>query len=404
IANQKEVQHVLGFVDAGTTLLLLTAEVDAKSPRTVMQKMVVEGRDTATGKSKYSYPVPAELVCSWSNEGQPQLVNDGKALLFLAHYPTTPAENRLVLYDWRKQKVLRRYDASPYDLIHRAFYRGGALLISAATRPVEDLSEYLVYWHPDQAEPVSMPFKNCIGFISDDGNYAAAYSLTEWFFAVLDLRRQSILQRIPSNILHFRWLPESQGFLTVVSNQQHKGACYAQRYTRQEEKFVPMGEEICLLPQPGDFRFGPDYLLARSHTRFENWRKYLQEYTGGYLNFLVHIWWPAGSIRQQHDPDTGKLLHRFVLPPAFSRTGMAACPHEHTVAIYDENNFSLWQYPTHGAYYPLIGLLLGCAYSAIVYFRWYREHQRALQQLPYVYLRRNRPLEQAAPGAGSPGK
>jgi hypothetical protein len=165
----------------------------------------------------------------------------------------------------------------------------------------------------------------------------------------------------------------------------------AQLFTLQNDKYVPEQKQLILLHTPGVLRFTPKHLLARSHTMYESWRKEMKSYLGENLSSVVNLWWPEGSIRQLHDPNTGELLQRMVLPPSFSRTGMSANPTSNTLAVFDENQVTLWKYPTTASYLPLIGLALGLAISAICFRYWQILRQKTIKSQPMIYLRRNMP-------------
>ncbi len=391
--STEDVLRVLGFVDQGSILLQIVAQRERTEPPT-MQKMVVQGLDATTGARRLHLPVPEELRCSLTREAYPQLTDDGSAILFMVQPQTTPGDRRLVLYDWRKQTVLRRFRADQYHLIHRATYRNGTLVARATGLGDEPDKEYLLAWHGNAIEPAAMPHDAFQASISNDGTRVAVISTNDWHMQIIDVQRKVILQKFTGDFSGVRWLSGNQQFVAIVQDRPRTTA-FAQRYSLQNDRYVPEKDQVTILRTPGDVKFSNRYLLARTHTNYEGWRKETKSYLGANLSSLLHTWWPEGSIRQLHDADTGELLHRVVLPQSYIRTGMTANPSSPTIAVYDEEQVTLWQYPTSGTYYPLIGIGLGLLISAIFFRYWQLHRRQALQNLPMVYLRREpaKPLE-----------
>lgn len=388
-SSDHPVHQVLGFVDQGSMLLRLVADRDEANPGTIC-KMVVETLDATTGVCQQRLPVPEDLCCAWTREGYPQLTDDGSAILFVMHQQTEPPGNRIVLYDWRKQQVKRRFRADQYDIINRVMYCNGTLIARAIGMAGNLSKEYLLAWCADAVESSAMPFPAFEAFISADGSLVAVVSSDGKPLQILDVKKNRILQKLTGDFSGIRWLPGNQQFLAIVQDR-NRFTSNAQLYTLQNDNFVPEQKQLILLQTPGVLRFAPKHLLARSHTMYENWRKELKSYLGEYIRSLVNIWWPEGSIRQLHDPNTGELLHRMILPPSFSRSGMTASPTSNTMATFDDTQITLWTYPTTGGYYPLIGLTLGIVLSALCFRYWLILHQRAVKSQPMMYLRRNMP-------------
>jgi hypothetical protein len=70
---------------------------------------------------------------------------------------------------------------------------------------------------------------------------------------------------------------------------------------------------------------------------------------------------------------------------------MTANPASNTIAVFDDIQVTLWQYPTRGTFYPLIGLALGLVISALFFRYWLILCQQTIQSQPMIYLRRNIP-------------
>lgn len=390
-SSDHPVHHVLGFVDQGSMLLRLVAKRENTGPETI-SNMVVEALDSKTGVRRQQLPVPEELRCSWTREGYPQLTEDGSAILFMIHQQAEPAGNRILLYDWRKQQIIRRYRADQYHTINRVTYRNGTLIARASGLGDKLDKEFLLAWYADAVEPSMMPLPAFEAFISEDGTHVAVISSDDKPLQILDVKKNIILQKLTGDFSGIRWLSDNQQFLAIVQDRLH-ATSNAQLFTLQNDKYVPEQKQRILLQTPGMLRFTPKYLVARSHTMYENWRREMKSYLGENLCSQVNIWWPEGSIRQLHDPNTGELLHRMVLPTSFSRTGMSANPTSNTIATFDENQLTLWQYPTSGTYYPLIGLVLGLSISALCFRYWQILRQQTIKAQPMIYLRRNMPQQ-----------
>lgn len=395
--STEDALSVLGFVDQGSILLQLDATPDPTVP-TILTNMVVRGLDANTGAQCLQLPVPEELRCSWTREGYPQLTDDGSAIVFMVHQQTTPADRRLVLYDWRKQTVLRRFRADQYQHIHRVNYRNGILVARATGLGNEPGKGFLLVWHGDAVEPAAMPLdvsSTSICNVSDDGSHVAVIPWNGWHMQILDMKRKVLVQELQGDFKDVRWLSGHQEFLAIVQDRPNTTS-FAQRFTLRNGSYVPEKEKVVILRVPGDLKFTSKYLLARTHTAYESWRKKMKSYLGTDLSSLLNTWWPEGSVRQLHDADTGDLLHRIVLPSTYSRSGMTANPNNNTLAVFDEEQVSLWQYPTSGTYYPLIGIGVGLLISAILFRYWQLQRRQAIQTFPMVYLRRDatKPEEQ----------
>jgi hypothetical protein len=199
-STDHQVHHVLGFVDQGSILMRLLAEREDTNPPT-MCTMVVEALDATTGVSQLLLPVPAELRCSWTREGYPQLTDDGSAILFMVHQQTEPAGNRIVLYDWRKQQIIRRYRADQYHTINRVTYRNGTLIARASGLGDNLHKEFLLAWYGDAIEPSVMPLPAFEAFISEDGTHVAVISSDDKPLQLLDVKKNIILQKFTGDFV-----------------------------------------------------------------------------------------------------------------------------------------------------------------------------------------------------------
>ncbi len=388
------VHHVLGFVDQGSILLRLVADRERTVP-TTMSKMEVQGLDASMGVRRITLPVPEELRCSWTREGYPQLTEDGSAILFMMHQQAEPAGNRIVLYDWRKQQIIRQFHAEQYRTIHRVTYRNGTLIARASGFGEDMNKEFLLAWYGDAVKPSAMPLVAFQAFISEDGTHVAVTSDKNEPLRILDVKKNVILQKLDGFFSGIRWLSGNQQFLAIVEDHVHSTSS-AQRFTLQNDKYVPEQSQLVLMHTPAEFRFATNHLLVRSHTMYESWRKELKSYLGENIGSMFNTWWPEGSIRQLRDPNTGELLQRLVLPQTYIRTGMTANPTNNTLAVFDETQVCLWRYPTSGTYYPLIGIVIGLAISALFFHYWLTLRKQAIKSQPMMYLRRNMPQPEEA--------
>jgi hypothetical protein len=393
MANGKTLR-VLGYADNGNILLRLLADRD-QSDSSILRNMVVEGLDPRTGETRFTHPAPPELMCSWSREGFPQLVDDGVAILFMLHQDTDNP-NRLVVYDWRKQQVLRRYQTTAYHLLQRVTYRKGTLAAYVSGKGADPTKEYLLYWHGNAVEPVEQEQAAFYASISEDGQRIAIHATADWQLNIIDAPSQKLIQKVAGDHVGIHWMNGHQEYLAVTQTRNRSGSTFAQRFVQKNGQYVPESALLTVLPTPGELKFSPPYLLARTNTRFELWRKDLHDYVGDSFNSLIHLWWPEGSIRQMHDLRTGELLYRAIFPDAFSRIRNLADPLQPALVFYDEENMTVWQYPTRGQYYPWIGLGLGLSCSMMLLYRWIKQRKAAYKEKPFIYLRRNRPVESSA--------
>jgi hypothetical protein len=387
------VHHVLGFVDQGSILLRLVAMQVDTNPAT-MRSMVVEGLDTSTGVCRFQLPVPEDVSSSWTREGAPQLTEDGSAILFLVHQQIVPPDNRIALYDWRKQQIIRRFRADSYRAIINATYRNGTLIARAFGLGDKPGKGFLLSWHGDAVEPSVMPLSAFQASISKDGTRVVVNSTTDWHLQILDVKNNIILQKIPGMFGDIHWGSGNQQFLAISINP-NRSTVYVSQYTLQNGRYEPDQNPVVLLQSPGEVRFTPHFLLLRSETMYESWRRDLISNVGETLYSLVNYWCPEGTIRQLHDVKTGQLLHRIVLPRSFSRTGMSAHPTSHSIAVFDEAQVMHVAYPSGETYYSLVGLALGLALSALFFRYWLIIRRQEFLSIPMVYLRRQvaKPIE-----------
>lgn len=383
--SQHQLMYVYGFVDEGTVLLQLVLRDILTHPISV-QQMVVEGLDARTGHRVFEFPVPFELLqCSWT-----QLVKNGTAILFLdSRQQKVAPENQLVLYDWRKQQIIKRYRTDPNVSLTEAMYQNGTMVACAYSYDGSNNSQtYTLIWQGDENKPVSLPYYSRQKFLSTDGALLAIYSHGEHEVQIVDVKKQKTLQKLSGMFNDIYWLPGNQQFVAIQRDLSQL-TWFAKTFTIQNGQYEPDARIVVLSQTPNEAWFFKQYLMVKTNTQFEKWRKQLQSYLGVTLSSVTEYWWPAGSVRQLHDAATGELLQQIVLPHEHSRSVSIPHPNGNQIVLFDEEVMQLWSFPTAGNTYPLTGLLVGLVASSWLSWRWLKQRQRALQAMPTAYLRRH---------------
>lgn len=375
----------LGFIDDGKVLLLskIGRGPTGKGIDTKLRGLI--GLNTHNGEQVFEKPLLQELLDVYIDSDSARLSTDGTTILLNYCLPGDSGQStfsHLLIYDWRKQEIIKRY-RTPTDNYHldKPISRGSTLAV---------MSKHAVYrlllWHGEDKDPLVLPIseREFTFGLSEDGEMAHA-CMTEtipYLLVLIDVKKGGKVQTIDGVFREVRWSVDHQSFIALKYDPTTQQNVFWS-YRRVKDSYVADQNCGAAVANPCQSLANRPYITLTTFGLFDPWRSRLTGWLGTRGKFITDRLWPEGPLVQLHDVQTGRLIHQFHYPlqihgEPFPHPGIPfPHPDGQYMALCNWGIVLYWDLVPFSRWYPLIGLAIGILLSTLLAWKLLRHTPKA---------------------------
>lgn len=360
----------LGFAEQGNVVLLAETGYDPDKNRVGDEFSGIIGLSTKTGERLFQTRFPVDVVQGRRVFGVRFGSNETQLLL---------STGRMVLvYDWKNQKTVHRYEIeSKNAIILFPCLEARTLVAYMSGTQGENLAVWL---EENRQEPLYIPIQNkFFQFgLSKDGEIAHVLQRNNPHqLTLVDIKRRSKLQELKGIFLEVCWSSDHSTFLAVAYDDKTR-TLLAQRYVFKDKEYV-VDKSFSVKTLDTTFAnvwLSKPYLMVNTYTDTGAWRTKLASLLGNQFRFVVDRLWPVGPVLQLHDPQTGDLLHRIVVPSEWKKSNFFSDPEGKFIASCDWRKIALWDVVPPIQWYPIVCLFAGILFASLLAWKLWQHHPK----------------------------
>lgn len=358
-----EMMVYLGQVDEGRTILLSERGTTISKDK----ELTIVGIDATTGNKLFRHALPEETRLTRDRSSHPlTLTSDGNYITFYDH--DGKRNTNIVLYDWRQQKIVRRFRCQP-EYVNKVDPVIQKKTLVAPAWNVDAVSKvgrsFLVVWDIDRELPkwnieVGQQFGSCC--LSEDGTVVVIENSTTNLdeLVVVDLLQGTIIQKIPGHTQFVRWSSDDQHMHIV---KQEKSGVYIQHYDRQNGQYVATTRDL-IAQSPADVLYHNNLIGLRRYVGSSPFRSKLQGIFNTQLNAVLDQLWPVSCVVSLYEPETGEMVRSMAMPCSLGPT----IPTNNLEGVIIPNGKSLtyWPFTSVSTWPQWLGLLFGVLLASLL--------------------------------------
>lgn len=357
----------LGFAEQGKSFLLEEWQADLIN-KDQTKHIAVIGIDPSTGMQQFRYEIPDELRKLRRLGAHPQwLFIEGSALLFF-----DDTTRQILLYDWKQQQILRRYQTDPKMVnLNQVILKQNTL---AAFMWIPNLQggepqSYIVTWDSDSITPKHTVY---IGEqatdlrLSDDGTVASINTITNAvdYQVIVDTVQGRVIQKITAWPRDVKWSADTKKMYVIISDQQ--GDTIIQTFFRSTDKYELTSEKVIAPAASAVAGNHLSYFAEKIYLRNHQLRRWANKFFGDKFKSFVDRFLPQPFNIAIYEPDTGEELQVQHCSGTESIFNFYADPHWGGFIVGDKQTLTYWPFTPLPTWPKWLGLIAGILLSTLM--------------------------------------